>query len=788
MSVFNLDREQLLDNKGRPIVNATIYIGQGNRDPEFFPKLAYSNQARTSELGTQLTTDDAGRFPKAYIEPPYSYRIRLEDGSQYDEELFSFGIVEIDYTPGGSGAEAIGLSTYLPADGTVTTEMLDLSAQAVLAQVGINQINLSQEIQDRAAAVLQESLDRAAAVQAALDAVQNAIDLSDAGDAQIQAELNTVSQATTVADVTANAALTDANTALTRLDDTRGDGSNVSIESIALNQQTTESTIVDQQLQLTAIGDRTTLVETQLSDVYGDGSNINLSSFAQDTETIKTDVTTAQFTADSAVTSSNQALSRLGDTSGDGTNVAIEALAARTINTESQVSTNAIELIALDNRQTVTESIVEDVYGDGSNISLSIFAGDFQTTQAQINNPITGLSATRNLAVTTEARMNDVDGNASGRTIEQLSADFVALEDSVAIGLAGTATIDSVNEVSVRVDGVEDRLNDTVGDGSNQTIEVMASSLSTTAATASQAGIDALAAVSQANAANVRIDNLGSEPVISSISTQLSTTSAQVNDPATGNAALSATVTSQSSAIASLQNGVGALWEVEASAAGVTGAIGLYNQNGNTRVLMKADDVQIDRGSGPLSLFTPDGALDALFQNNFTYVNANNVSFTYGGTASWTSFSSHAVTLPSGLYQVEVSANLFLNNVDPSAGVMVLDFGLQEQSGGTATVLFNQTNYGTRRISDSLRYIDIVISDGSSVIPTSPSTPYLVARALTSSTTLVSNFDVNIISKMVISVSSPTIIRPAAYIRPASGTPTGDLRSYYFNAIEMNQV
>jgi len=451
MSVFDFDREQLIDQRGNPIVNASVFIGEASRDPEIFPKLAYSDQERTVVIGSEIKTDAYGRLPKIYIEPPYSYRVRLEDGSQHDEQLYSFGIVEIDYTPNGSGVEAINVGGDFAPEGGISQDMLDEATQELLARIGINSGDLAQEVNARL---------RAQAILAVQD----------------------------------------------------------SIDGVA----STQETIVER-------------------------------------------VSEAENTAASQL-----------------------------------------------ERITATENDIRDVYGDGTNIEITAFATEQQSIASAVNNPTTGLDATRNLINTTDARLDSLSGGATARSIEQLNADLEQLETSVASGAEGMATVQSVQEVDLRVDGLSQQLDNV--DGNGLTLEALAANTDTINTNLQTTNGLAQSGVTQSQAANTRIDNITDEPAINAIASDLTTVEALVGNDA--NSGLRATVAQQSTAISDLENGVASQWEVKASANDVTGSIGLYNDNGDTKVLLKADQIVADRGNGEESLFDADGLLDDEFSRH----------------------------------------------------------------------------------------------------------------------------------------------------------------------------
>jgi len=264
-SILSLDRAQIIDQRGNPIVNATIYIGEGSRDPEIFPKIAYADQDRTSQLGSELTTDAYGRFPKAYIEPPYSYRIRLQDGSQFDEQLFSFGIVEIDYSPGGTGTEAINVGAGgggTPAAGSIDQTMLDAQITGLLAQIGINSTDIAQETTDRSDALTAEAAARAAEIQAASDATQANVDALSQSVTANQDDIT--AQNVRIVAVESNVL------------DVYGDGSNVGLTSFATDQQATTAAVENATTGLNATRTLAVTTESRLDDAAGDSSGKTL--------------------------------------------------------------------------------------------------------------------------------------------------------------------------------------------------------------------------------------------------------------------------------------------------------------------------------------------------------------------------------------------------------------------------------------------------------------------------------------------------------------------------------
>jgi len=475
-----------------------------------------------------------------------------------------------------------------------------------------------------------------------------------------------------------------------------------------VSSNNTSATVSDQGLQISAVRDRTTAVEAELNDVLGDGSDIDLNAFAANTQTLETQINDGTTGLAATNTLAQSTSGRLEDVGGDGSNVTIEALADTVSTTSTQVAANTSSTDAnLTSIQNV-ESRIDDVDGAGTTVeSLAAQQAAIETTANSAND-------TANTALTTsqnaESRINAVDGGS--KTIEGLASDVAANATS-----ASTASANA-NSALNTANGLLSRINDTAGDGSDVTIEALAAQTNGISTTASNAESAANAAVLTANSAASRLDSVdGGAQTVEALATQVVTVSANAssalntaNDADALATSLNSTVTTLSNTVSSIENGVSAQWQVQATAADITGVIGLFNDNGDVTALIEANRLVVRAPGGVVPLFEvdPDNPNKVRVDEN-TFGRVVSVSQTDSAIPVVSTSSSSptqvfsGVAIPAGQHKVEImfgmSAAALTNQIHVR---LVGSNGLRWSTTYNASVTYSSAGTDPVHFSESL--------------------------------------------------------------------------------------
>lgn len=182
----------------------------------------------------------------------------------------------------------------------------------------------------------------------------------------------------------------------------------------------------------------------------------------------------------------------------------------------------------------------------------------------------------------------------------------------------------------------------------------------------------------------------------------MSTVSASVTGLGGDLGTLTGTVSTQATAIANIETGVVSQWEVKASAGGVEGKIGLYNDNGDTKVLIVASDLRIELDNGTRQdLFTVNGG-GAVFNVPVDVTSINGLDATFLTTTignatigyAWIT-GAHIEDLSVGTLQITDGSLVKESNVNifgANQGIFEIDEGPGGEVWSTSQYLFTATS------------------------------------------------------------------------------------------------
>jgi hypothetical protein len=88
-ALFQSEREQFVNQNGKPIVGGKLYIGEPNQDPKTNPKVVYAERSLTNALTQPIELDAEGRTDvSVWVDGSYSYVVDDADDVQQVTEAF----------------------------------------------------------------------------------------------------------------------------------------------------------------------------------------------------------------------------------------------------------------------------------------------------------------------------------------------------------------------------------------------------------------------------------------------------------------------------------------------------------------------------------------------------------------------------------------------------------------------------------------------------------------------------------------------------------------------------